>query len=107
MLYDLTFYVYVTAVSVAHATNSHANPASEPETSLGRSPKSRRRNERACTAMNCSLIVERENSGLNVVTVKYAIMSAPVKKGERLFATCVPATKYPMRRYVLGSHPSC
>ena len=64
--------------------------------------------QRACTAMNCSLIVERENSGLNVVTVKYdAIMSTPVMKGERLFVTCVPATKYPMRRYVLGSHPSC
>ena len=60
------------------------------------------------TAMNCSLIVERENSGLNVVTVKYdAIMSTPVMKGERLFATCVPATKYPKRRYVLGSNPSC
>ena len=38
---------------------------------------------RACTAMNCSLIVERENSGLNVVTVKHdAIMSAPVMKGD-------------------------
>ena len=79
-------------MSVAHATNSHANPATEPETSLGRSPKSHRRNERqarqnitrcACTAMNCYLIVERDNSGLNVVTVKYdAIMSAPVMKGE-------------------------
>ena len=75
---------------VAHATNSHANPASEPEASLGRSPKSRHRNERdahknmtrrACTAMNCSLIVERGNSRLNVVTVKNgAIMSVPVMK---------------------------
>ena len=76
------------------------HPASEPKTSLGRSPKSLRRNERkacqnatrhACTAMNCSLIVERENSGLNVTTVKYgAIMNAPFIKGGPLFATCVP-----------------
>ena len=79
-------------MSVAHATNSHANPASEPKTSQRRSPKSCCRNERearqnatrhVCTAMNCSLIVEKENSGLNVVTVKYdAIMSAPVMKAE-------------------------
>ena len=79
-------------MSVAHATNSHANPASEPETSLGRLPKSRRKNERearqnitrrACTAMNCSLIVDRENSGLNVVNVKNGAKgSVPVMKGE-------------------------
>ena len=80
-------------MSISHArTVINANPASEPKTSLGRSPKSRRRNERkarqnatrrACTAMNFSLIVERENSGLNVTTVKNgAIRNVPVVKGE-------------------------